>query len=74
MEENTNNQQSKQDRQKDEKCTAGDLPEKVELFEDTSWDKDADHSESATEAERKNVSKTLPETASREVGVKGSSK
>jgi hypothetical protein len=68
------NKQSKQDRQQDEKCTAGDLPEKVELFEDTSWEKNADHSESATEAERKNVSKTLPETAAREDRVKGKNK
>ena len=60
------NKETQQDRQKDEKRTAGDLPEKVELFEDTSWEKVADHSESATEAERKNVSKTLPETATKE--------
>jgi hypothetical protein len=60
------NKEINQDRQKDEKCTAGDLPEKAELFEDTSWEKVADHSESATEAERKNVSKTLPETATKE--------
>ena len=72
MDDNQNNQESKQNRQKDEKCTAGDLPEKVELFEDTSWDKDADHSESATEAERKNVSKTLPKTAARDEDVKQS--
>jgi hypothetical protein len=70
MEENKNNQESKQDRQKDDKCTSGDLPEKVELFENTTWDKDADHSQVATEAERKNVSKTLPETASREKNSK----
>ncbi len=55
-----------QDRKSDEKCTAGNLPEKEEQFEDTSWAKNADHSESATEAERKNVSKTLPQTATRE--------
>jgi hypothetical protein len=66
MDDNKNNQDSKQNRQSDDKCTAGDLPEKVELFEDTTWDKDADHSKSATEAERKNVSKTLPETAAKE--------
>ena len=66
MHDSTNNRGSQQDRQKDEKCTAGDLPDKVELFEETSWDKDADHSQSATEAERKNVSKTLPDTAAKE--------
>ncbi len=70
MDDNQNNPELKQDRQKDDKCTSGDLPEKVELFEDTSWEKDADHSESATEAERKNVSKTLPKTATREGDVK----
>ena len=59
-----------QDRQSDKKCTAGDLPEKEEQFEDTSWSKVADHSESATEAERKNVSKTLPETATKETEKK----
>ena len=66
MDENKNNKESQQDRQKDEKCTAGDLPEKVELFENTTWEETADHSKSATEAERKNVSKTLPETAAKE--------
>ena len=70
MDDKRNNEESKQDRQSDEKCTSGDLPEKVELFEDTTWDKDADHSQSATEAERKNVSKTLPETAAKERDVK----
>ena len=68
MDENKNI--SPEDRQKDEKRTAGDLPQKVELFEDTSWEKVADHSESATEAERKNVSKTLPETATKEKNPK----
>jgi hypothetical protein len=58
--------QTDQDRKSDDKCTAGDLPEKEDQFEDTSWAENADHGESATEAERKNVAKTLPGTAGKE--------
>jgi hypothetical protein len=66
MDKSQDKSQASPDRKSDEKCTAGNLPEKEEQFEDTSWAKSADHSESATEAERKNVSKTLPNTATRE--------
>ena len=55
-----------QNRKTDHKRTAGDLPEMEEQFEDTSWVKNADHGVDATEAERKNVSKTLPKTAVKE--------
>jgi len=66
MNEKRDNPQTEQDRKTDDKCTAGDLPEKQEQFENTSWAENADHGESATEAERKNVSKTLPGTANME--------
>jgi hypothetical protein len=66
MEQAKSDANSEENRKSDNKCTAGNLPEKQELFENTSWVKEADHGESATEAERKNVSKTLPETAARE--------
>lgn len=66
MNEKKDNPQTEQDRKSDDKCTAGDLPEKQEQFENTSWAENADHGESATEAERKNVSKTLPGTANTE--------
>jgi hypothetical protein len=66
MEQANNTANPEDSRKSDNKCTAGNLPEKQDLFEDTSWVKDADHGESATEAERKNVSKTLPETAAKE--------
>ena len=70
MEENTKNPQKSEDRKSDDKCTAGALPEKQEQFEDTTWAENAHHGEASTEAERKNVSKTLPDTASKEKGVK----
>jgi hypothetical protein len=66
MEQAKSDANPEETRKSDNKCTAGNLPEKQELFENTSWVKEADHGESATEAERKNVSKTLPETAARE--------
>ena len=66
MEENNNRPKEEENRKSDDKCTAGALPDNPELFEDTSWVKNADHGESATEAERKNVSKTLPDTAAKE--------
>ena len=66
MEENKNLKQQEDSRKSDDKCTAGALPDNPEAFEDTSWVKNADHGESATEAERKNVSKTLPDTAVKE--------
>ena len=70
MDENNKIPAKGEDRKLDDKCTAGDLPDNPELFEDTSWVKSADHGESATEAERKNVSKTLPDTAAKEKDVK----
>jgi len=70
MEENTKIPQQGDDRKSDNKCTSGDLPDKPEQFEDTTWVEKAHHGESATEAERKNVSKTLPDTATKEEGVK----
>ena len=66
MDEKNKIQKEEQDRKTDDKCTAGNLPEKQEQFEDTSWVKNANHGEQATEAERKNVSKTLPNTAVKE--------
>ena len=66
MDKENNITEREEDRKSDDKCTAGNLPEKEEQFEDTTWVKSADHGVSATEAERKNVSKTLPETAVRE--------
>ena len=70
MEDNTKIPQHSDDRKSDDKCTAGALPEKQEQFEDTTQAENAHHGEAATEAERKNVSKTLPETAAKEKGVK----
>ena len=66
MDEKEKIQQEEKSRKTDDKCTGGDLPEKQEQFEDTSWVKKADHGVAATEAERKNVSKTLPTTAVKE--------
>ena len=66
MDEQKNMVNNDSDRKSDDKCTAGALPDKPELFEDTTWVESADHGESATEAERKNVSKTLPDTAAKE--------
>jgi hypothetical protein len=66
MDENKKIPDNREDRKSDNKCTAGDLPDKPEQFEDTSWVTNAHHGESATEAERKNVSKTLPDTAAKE--------
>ena len=70
MDENNKIPDSREDRKSDNKCTSGDLPDKPEQFEDTTWVTNAHHGESATEAERKNVSKTLPDTAVKEKGVK----
>ena len=70
MEDKKNMVNNENDRKSDDKCTAGALPDKPELFEDTTWVKKADHGESATEAERKNVSKTLPDTAAKEKSSK----
>jgi hypothetical protein len=70
MDEKVNTTQENEDRKSDDKCTAGKLPEKQEQFDDTSWVKNAHHGVSATEAERKNVSKTLPDTAAKEKDVK----
>jgi hypothetical protein len=66
MEERKDNVNTDKDRKSDDKCTAGDLPDKAEQFEDTTWVTKADHGVSATEAERQNVSKTLPDTAAKE--------
>jgi len=70
MDENKKIPGQEQNRKSDDKCTAGDLPDNPELFEDTSWVKDANHGVAATEAERENVSKTLPDTAAKENSVK----
>jgi len=70
MEQKKDMVNNESDRKSDDKCTAGALPDNPELFENTTWVKNADHGESATEAERKNVSKTLPDTAAKENGSK----
>jgi hypothetical protein len=70
MDKNNKIPDNREDRKSDNKCTAGDLPDNAEQFEDTSWVTNAHHGESATEAERKNVSKTLPDTAAKEKDVK----
>ncbi|HKP32942.1 MAG TPA: hypothetical protein VJT83_09450 [Chitinophagaceae bacterium] len=61
-----NIQQEEAQRSSDHKKTVGNLPENQEQFEDTTWAENADHGSDATEAERKNVSKTLPNSAERE--------
>jgi hypothetical protein len=70
MEETNKIPQDSGDRKSDDKCTAGALPEKQEQFEHTTWAENAHHGQAATEAERNNVSKTLPDTAAKEKGVK----
>jgi len=45
---------------------AGDLPDHQKEFENTTWHEKENKDSDATEAERVNVSKTLPKTASRE--------
>ncbi len=51
-----------QDRSADNKPTGGELPDKQQEFEGTTWDENADHDSTSTEAERKNVSKTSPKS------------
>ena len=70
MDDKKDNTKGEEDRKSDHKYTAGDLPEREEQFEDSSWAEKADHGVSATESERKNVSKTLPDKAEKEKGKK----
>ncbi len=55
-------EQAKQDR--DSKPTAGDVKE--EGFENTTWEQHTDHDAASTEAERKNTSKTLPGSSTKD--------
>jgi hypothetical protein len=68
MEKDKNIEKEQAERSRDDKCTAGNLPENQEQFDNTSWAESADHGASSTEAERKNVSKTLPDSATKEKG------
>jgi hypothetical protein len=52
--------------QKPDQPTAGNLPDHQKEFENTTWQEKENKDSDATEAERVNVSKTLPKTASRE--------
>ena len=49
---------------RDSKPTAGDVKEQG--FEDTTWEQHTDHDAASTEAERKNTSKTLPDSSSKD--------
>lgn len=51
---------------KQDQPTAGDLPDHQKEFENTTWHEKENKDSDATEAERVNVSKTLPKTASRD--------
>ena len=51
---------------KEHKPTAGELPDRQKEFENTTWHEKEKKDAGATEAERMNVSKTLPETACKE--------
>ena len=66
MDNKNNTQKEQAERSRDQKTTAGNLPENQELFDDTTWSEKADHGSKSTEAERKNVSKTLPDSAEKD--------
>ena len=51
---------------KPDQPAAGNLPDHQKEFENTTWHEKENKDSDATEAERVNVSKTLPKTASRE--------
>lgn len=58
--------QNQHPHKKEEKPTAGEMPDHQQEFENTTWQQSEKKDAEATEPERKNVSKTLPDTASKE--------
>jgi hypothetical protein len=53
-------------KKKGNKPTVGELPDRQKEFENTTWHQKENKAAGGTEAERMNVSKTLPETACKE--------